>query len=354
MSFVSLEYLFTDFSISKYPKQTEKQKSNMKYRIKKGFDNVTCKIANEFKTFVEKHKETLDNENIKLSNQVKLDSMNDDEKQAYIYIQNQQKLKDLDNNIYILKKKFNRYIQNQMKILNITKEKIFQVLFKDDDCIKICDLDQQYLDNDNSIEHDGRMTLTLDYLIENDILFDEKFNILYKDLSEKLDFKMNYDEFIIVINKYYNYCRNEFEKNRIINSDNCRKIEISMMPKREKTDTYKMWLHKMADAGFYCGWCHSNYCGPIDDIDAWIFVGISIMKTLKRKRIEWSQSDKYKDKASFVELTLESNNDIVQYGLTGFMPWSINECQVNYMKKRFKNTFINLKLHQKLKTYGKE
>ena len=274
-NFDTLEYLFNDFISQKYATCDKKKIANLKYRIKNGFNNDSCRVANEYKTFIKINQKSLDQDKSELQKSVKLEGMTEIEKEAFLSMENLKKIKEIQTNKIILKKKYNRHFNN----LNISCEKVFESLYTHDNPVKINDLTPELLDSncDEVQLCDGRLTFTLQYLIEYDEEFEEKFNMMYKFFIYKnKKLTCDYDDFISIMISYYDYIRNEFESKLIIESKNWRETELSMMPKRQTGMTYSEWLKAMGNAGFYCGMPHPQFLGPISDLDAWIFIGKKI------------------------------------------------------------------------------
>jgi len=352
-------YLFSNFVSKKYPSFDSKQQSNMKYRIKKSWNNETCKIVLEYKKYVKEH-QSIESEN------VKLDCMTETEREEFLSNENLKKIKEIQKNKIILKKKYNKYFKEK----NIPNEKAFEKLYTLGESVKICNLTPEFIDtnNDEALLLDGRTTFTLKYRIEYDETFDSRFHLMYKSFIKKnVELTCDYDDFISILTPYYDYVRTEFEKNLILESNDWRKQELEMMPKREKGMTYSQWLKKMGECGFYCGYCDVDYYGPVSDPDAWVFIGKKLIREMNKIRDDWAKNHKpvksflnYDDtpinndkyKVDFMELNVSPDN--LEYSFSGYNPWNINYHQVDYMEKRFKNNFINLRLHQKLINFGKE
>lgn len=362
MNLNDVEYIFKNFLQDKYPDANEKKKSNIKYRIKKGWDTPTCKISNEFKKYVEDKKNDIDNDLDKLSEKVKINEMTDEERDAYILAKHKASIKNYEANITKLKNKFSK----QLKKNNIKDQDVFKTYFKHDgEWVKA--IDEGYLEGDNNALLDGRLTYPLEVMRIEDEKFDESFNnmtnFLNKEFELNLDLEFN-EWFKAIAEPYYDLLRSEFEKKLILDNRETREKEKALMPKREPGESYLHWVKKMREAGFYCGYPHEDWRGPISDLNAWVFVGKMYMRCLHRQKKEWEQEyidekDYNYPNIDFMELQfntdqLTESSKHIKIHFAGYNCHNITVPNVNTMKKRFETNFINRKLHTMLKYYGKE
>jgi len=362
MNLNEVEYLFKNYFQDKYPDANDKKKSNIKYRIKKGWDTPTCKISNEFKKYVEDKKNDIDTDLDKLSENVKVNEMTDEERDAYLIAKHKASIKNHEANITKLRNKFSK----QLKKNNIKDEDVFKKYFKyDGEWVRAIDVG--YLEGDNNALLDGRLTYPLEVMRIEDEKFDESFNnmlnFLNKEFELDLDLEFNLS-FKAIAEPYYNLLRIEFEKKLILDNNETREKEKALMPKRLSGETHLDWVSKMREAGFYCGYPHEDFLGPVSDLDAWIFVGKYYMKCLHRQKKRWEkeyidEKDYNYPNIHFMELQFNTDkvtesSKYVKIHFAGYNCYNITIPNVSTIKKRFQTNFINRKLHLMLPGYGKE
>jgi len=365
MKFNHVEYLLDEYLNTLTNIKDTKQKANLKYRIKTGYDKEKqSKVVVDFKNFIKEQKTSIDSEMSDMAEAIKVKDMSEEEKLAYDYQKNKKRQRILEDKIRVCKKKIEKYIKKN----NISSETIFKKYFKyDKDCVKAADtIVKNELDFETSCESarlDGRMTHTLNYMITEYDDFDEAFNNMYQKLNTEWNLNCDYIHFIEAMCYYYDFERKEFD----LTVKNWRKKEIENMPVRGAGELYMSWIKRMGDAGFYCGYPHKNYGNPVDYKDAWVFVGKKILKHLRETKQEcidtWGlrispDGTKNRYVIPFVEIIFllpedkENTSGKLKIIFQPHTHYSIHYQSVNEMKKKFDRDFIAKRLHTKLSIYG--
>jgi len=361
MDYKNVEHLIDTYLESHPDKYNKKKIYNLKYRIKNGWDNHGCKVSTDFKEYIKKNSLWTNVDDIKES--IDVNSMTDEDRKKYILEKHTISVKTYTKTLDMLKSK----LKKNLKKHNVSNKELFKTYFKyDGELVKLVDID--YMSDENNYYLDGRITYPLGVMLIEIEEFDKCFFDLYNLLNIEFDLDCTYDNFTEILQYYYNCCRTEFEILKTDEIKHMRQTQKDMMPKRELGDSYKDWIKKMRNSGFYCGWCDEHSGNAVPDLNAWIFLGKKLMSHLQKFRKKYdienaengcSPRNVYLSKMSFVEIQFncdrpEDFKKQPKIWFSGYNGMNITPTNILSMKKRFQDQFINRKLYNLLSWYGEE
>ena len=352
MNYESAQIHLTKYIEANYAELNKKQAYNLKFRIKSGWNNESCKVALKFKDYI-KNDELI----ISTEENLKISKMNILEIKEYEIGLEKVRIYNICKSVKTNKSKFNK----SMKLKNI-KGNIF------DNCNYKPIVELVSLEDKNDPEYqDGRITKTIELMRIQNELFDDAVKNMTDELNRKLVLDFTLEEWRPILNEYYNKIRLQHENKINLLNMNDREKQLEMMVDRKDCLSHKEWICKMKEQGFYCGYpCH-DYLGPVSDPDAWIFVGTKWTDEIDkfRDRIDreymkdgYSPRNVKESRATFVECLFnidkpEEFKKTPKICMTGYNSMNINPTNVSYIKKRFQHHYIDRKLHTNLNMYGK-
>jgi len=339
---------------SNFPNYTKKQVYNTKFRIKTGWNVPSCKVAINFKEYLENDKLMR-----KTEEDLKLSKMSCNEIEKYYAEQERSRKNNIDRKLKINQILFN----NKSKNKKLEHSKIFNNLKYDGDKVELVNIE----DKDDPEYQDGRITKTFELMrIQND-LFDKAVSTMCNELNELLKLEFNLHDWNPILTEYYNELRTEFENKMMLENMNCREKEVANMVDRNDCYSHKEWIKKMKDKGYYCGYPDEDHLGPVSDLDAWIFVGQKWTNEIDkfRNRVDreylsegYTLENVKMSRATFVECLFRVDEPGFakhpKVSLAGYNMMNLNHATISYIKKRFQSQYIDRRIHTSIGMYGKD